>query len=248
MSNPSKPCRAFTILELLAVIAVIGVLISILLPALANTRNAARFTGSLANHRTILQSLAIYTKDHKDTHPYLLAAEFAHLDRPPMPMGPHAGAPLSTHEKHWMMALTRHSPDILPLLYPDRAHFQWQKERDEPQRLISGCFFATATLFAAPAYFSDSVPPQWAHLRPTRSHEIVSPSAKMLTYDWSSVWLNPDPGTEDPARIRLTYGFADTSAAVFTESTFNAPFVSRSTTYYDGPGHTTLQGLAGRDR
>lgn len=34
----------------------------------------------------------------------------------------------------------------------------------------------------------------------------------------------------------------------FTESNFNAGFVSRSTTYYSGPGHTTLHGLAGRDR
>jgi prepilin-type N-terminal cleavage/methylation domain-containing protein len=240
--------HAFTLLELLAAIAVVGVLISLLLPALAGVRRSARFSSSMANSRTIVQTLAIYAHDHRDTHPYLLAAELAHLERPPAPMGPHDGAPPSSQQWHWMMALTRHSPDVLPLLYPDRGHFQWQKERDEPRRVITGCLFPTATLFAAPDYFSQTVPPQWNHLRPTRSREIVYPSAKMLVYDWSSAWLNREPDIEDPTRTRLTYAFADGSAAIYLEHQFNAPYVERTTTYFTGPGFTTVNGLAGRDR
>lgn len=248
MTSNRKQSRAFTILEILAVIAVVGVLISILLPALANARNAARFTGSLANHRTIIQTLSIYTHDHRDMHPYLLASAFTHLEFPPTPMGPHAGLSPRGHEQYWMMALTRHSPDILPLLYPDRGHFQWQKERDDERGVITGCFKPTATLFAAPDYFSETIPPQWNHLRPTRAHEIASPSAKMLTYDWSSAWLNSERNIEDPARTRLTYGFADASASVFLEDQLDAPYVNRSTVLHAGPGFTTVNGLAGRDR
>lgn len=242
------PSRAFTLLELLAVIAVVGVLVSLLLPALSRARSTARFTSSLANQRTLIQTLSIYTQDHRDSHPYLLAAELAHLDRPPAPMGPQGGLSPGSHAWHWMMAVTRHSPGILPLLYPDRGHFQWQRERDEGRRVIPGAFFPTATLFAAPAYFSDTAPPQWAHLRATRAQEIAFPSAKMLTYDWSSVWLNPDPDSEDESRVRATYGYADGSAAVYAFAELTGAYVSRSTVYYEGPGHTTVDGLAGRDR
>jgi prepilin-type N-terminal cleavage/methylation domain-containing protein len=247
MPTPA-PSRAFTLLELLAVIAVLGVLISILLPALSQVRASARFTGSLANQRTIIQTLSIYTQDHNDSHPYLLASELAHLDRPPAPMGPQGGLSPSAHEWHWMMAVNRHSPDVLPLLYPDLGHFQWQKERDEERAVITGAFFPTATLFAAPAYFSDTTPPQWSHLRPTRAQEIAYPSAKMLVYDWSSVWLNSERDIEDWTRTRVTYAFADASAAVFREGQLTGTSVSRSTVYHSGPGFTTTQGLAGRDR
>ena len=246
--QPPRPSRAFTLLELLAAVAVVAVLVSLLLPALSGVRRSARFAGSLANHRTIIQSLAIYTHDHRDGHPYLLATELAHLERPPAPMGPHGGLSPGGHERHWMMALTRHSPDILPLLYPDRGHFQWQKERDDERRVITGCFFPTATLFAAPEYFSETVPPRWNHLRPTRSREIAFPSAKMLTYDWSSVWLNSERDIEDPARTRLTYAFADGSARVYLEDQLDGSFVQRTTVYHTGPGFTTTNGLAGRDR
>ncbi len=240
------PSRAFTLLELLAVVSVVGVLVAVLLPALAGARRSARFSSSLTNSRTVVQAVAVYTHDHRGTHPYLLAAEFAHLERPPAPMGPHAGAPPRIQERYWMVALARHSPDIRPLLYPDVAHFPWQWERDEPLGVLSGCFAPTATLFAAPDYFSETKPPRWAHLRPTRTQEIAFPSAKMLVWDWSSVWLNSDRDIEDDARTRMTHAFADGSAIVSPELT--APFVDRSTVYRGGPGFTTVNGLAGRDR
>lgn len=246
--RPPRPTRAFTLLEILAAVAVVAVLISFLLPALSGVRRSAQFSSSLANHRTVIQTLAIYTHDHRDEHPYLLASELAHLERPPAPMGPKGGLSPGGHERYWMMALTRHSPDILPLLYPDRGHFQWQKERDEPRRVITGCFFPTATLFAAPEYFSETVPPRWNHLRQTYFREIAYPSAKMLTYDWSSVWLNNERDIEDPARTRLTYGFADGSAVVYLEDRLAGPYVRRTTVYHTGPGFTTVNGLAGRDR
>lgn len=246
MPNGPTPRRAFTVLEIIAAVAVVGVLAAILLPALAGGRRSARFAGSMADTRTVFQSLAIYTHDHQDTHPYLLASELAHAARPPEPMGPRGGAPPSTQHRHWMMALTRHSPDLLNLIYPDRAHFRWQLERDQEAGVVSGCFQPTAALFAAPEYFSETVPPRWDHLRPTRSREVAFPSAKMLVYDWSSVWLNSDRDIEDYARTRQTFGFADGSAIVSLDLT--GPYVERSTVAIAGPGFTTTNGLAGRDR
>ncbi len=58
--------RAFTLIELLVVISIISLLISILLPALAGARQAARRTTCLSNLRQWGVILFTYGQDHKD--------------------------------------------------------------------------------------------------------------------------------------------------------------------------------------
>lgn len=50
----------FTLVELLVTIGVIGVVVSIILPALAGARVAARETQALANQRSVAQSFSVY--------------------------------------------------------------------------------------------------------------------------------------------------------------------------------------------
>ena len=59
----------FTLIEILVVIAIIGVLIAILLPALGHARQTARVTMCLSNLRSQGQVLASYTLDFKDGTP-----------------------------------------------------------------------------------------------------------------------------------------------------------------------------------
>ena len=54
---------AFTLVELLVVIGLIGLLIALLLPALSRARDAARTTACLSNARTVGQAMAIYHGD-----------------------------------------------------------------------------------------------------------------------------------------------------------------------------------------
>jgi len=61
--------RAFTLVELLITIAVIGVLIGLLLPALAHARHAARLTACEANLRSRGQAVQVYTGNEKDAMP-----------------------------------------------------------------------------------------------------------------------------------------------------------------------------------
>lgn len=61
--------RAFTIVELLVVVAVIAILIGVLLPALAASREAARAAACLTNLRSIGQGLALYAQEHRATYP-----------------------------------------------------------------------------------------------------------------------------------------------------------------------------------
>ena len=65
----TRPNKAFTLLELLAVIAVIGLLLSILLPALGAARGAAQATACLSNVRQASTSFLMYAQDYNGSIP-----------------------------------------------------------------------------------------------------------------------------------------------------------------------------------
>src|SRR5688500_17086486 len=65
-----RPLRnGFTLVELLVVVAVIGLLISILLPALKKAREQAQRAVCLSNHRQLINALYVYAHDNKGSLP-----------------------------------------------------------------------------------------------------------------------------------------------------------------------------------
>ena len=66
MQLPDKR-RAFTLLELLATIAIIGILAALLLPVLGKARAAARRTTCINNVREISSAILMYAADHSDS-------------------------------------------------------------------------------------------------------------------------------------------------------------------------------------
>jgi len=58
--------RAFTLLELLAVIAIIGILAALLLPVLSRSKAAAQGTQCTGNHRQLVLAWTLYSDDYND--------------------------------------------------------------------------------------------------------------------------------------------------------------------------------------
>ncbi len=65
-----RPARAFTLIELLTVIAIIGILAAIIIPVVGKVRQSARQAQSLSNVKQIVQGLLTYANDNKGNMPY----------------------------------------------------------------------------------------------------------------------------------------------------------------------------------
>jgi len=69
MPRPHKPSRGFTLIELLVVISIIALLIALLLPALAQAREAAHNVLCAANQKQIALGVLLYIEDHDGVVP-----------------------------------------------------------------------------------------------------------------------------------------------------------------------------------
>lgn len=68
-SRPTKPRRAFSIIELMVVIGIVMILISLLLPTLGRVKLTATELNCLVNLRTMSTHVVLYTNDYEGHFP-----------------------------------------------------------------------------------------------------------------------------------------------------------------------------------
>ena len=130
--KPRRRRLAFTVVELLVVVAIIGVLVSILLPAVGAVRDSARRTQNGNNLRNIGQAVLAY-EENKGTYP-----------------------PLLKRSKNFPNELTKSVSwafEILPFIEQDAIHSRFDPDRtcvviDPPRNGCDESFLSQLVSFA----------------------------------------------------------------------------------------------------
>ena len=225
---PWKSARStsgFTITELLVVIAVIAVVLSIILPALASVRASAGRAKSLANIRTIVQSFHDYAAMF-ETYPFGNRGWVGPNLNPPTNLGTadgyrlasaysgmgihwpilmHSVADWTTHSEAWLSPGRNESTSLgeNPLLGvgdgPTRLPFAWSDYH------YSHCFMGPPRAWDPDRTSAGGLAP-----RPTRPGQVRFPSKKVIIHDYSRLYLNKDPGPDTPRPVGFTDGSAKT--------------------------------------
>ena len=71
----AKTQKGFTLIELLVVIAIIGILASMLLPALAKAKTRANRIKCVSNIKQVGSAFKAFANDNNDRYPWLLEAK-----------------------------------------------------------------------------------------------------------------------------------------------------------------------------
>jgi len=217
--------EAFTITELLVVIAVIAVVLSIILPALASARASAGRAKSLANIRTIVQSFHDYAAMF-ETYPFGNRGWVGPNLTPPNDFGSQDGYRLgSTY-----VGMGLRWPILMHLVADWHQHSEaWLSPgRNESTPLGKNPLLAVGTgSTRSPVAWSDyhyshcfmGPPRAWdpdrtsaggLAPRPTRPGQVRFPSKKVIIHDYSRLYLNKDPGPGTPRPVGFTDGSAKT--------------------------------------
>jgi prepilin-type N-terminal cleavage/methylation domain-containing protein len=260
-AHPVAPrgARAFTILELLVSVVIIGVLLALMFPALVAVRRQAQIIRSHAHLRQVFVATHAYTEANRDTFPRFeaLGGSWDYIRHRSLVI---QSSYFSAHQVLWMALVAPDDPAFhamaARLSYAERTSPEY--EDDEPlsfYRFYTSTFWMSPTLVADPSVFDEPIS-RWtsidspALLRGVRSFEITHPSRKGLFVDLPLMFSLLDPSrSESPPPIIAV--FADGSAATYA---YDKEFENKNVVHVRGgqipylPVLSTRHGVRGVDR
>lgn len=227
--------NAFSLVELLAVIAVAAVVLSLLLPSLAGAKLSAQQTASLAATRQLLAATELYTQQSAGFFPYLYTP--TDPDTPPAEfswMDPRWHSYFRTHARYWPTALVRAGLiERAQVMTPESIA---ALEKSAGPDVTTTLKFFTHAAAATPEFWRPGQPPNtFAVFRGQRRADVRYPSSKGLTLDVELFRAGFHPAV----------GWADGSAS---SRPIEDAGLARSFGAYDWKVTTTDNGVLGRDR
>lgn len=183
---------AFTLVEMLVVIAIIAILIALVLPLLAGSRRSASQLKSTSNLKTIGQTLHLYANLY-ESYPF---GQYGYT-RPPEV----GGEPVVLAFNIWL--LDRHWPVLMHDVAPWQENYQcWISPGDEATAFARSWnddspTFVTNTTMSSYRYSTSFVATAetWdpestgGHLGAARPSDVFHPSNKVIMYDASLAYL-----------------------------------------------------------
>lgn len=104
-----RQARAFTLIELLTVVAILGIIIAIAVPVLGGARSKARALACLSSLRSLGQGVALYAQDHQGQFPRSLHSAGAHGEPGwAVSIAPYLDAAPSANTAEWTTVFNRH--------------------------------------------------------------------------------------------------------------------------------------------
>ncbi|MEM1184513.1 MAG: type II secretion system protein [Planctomycetota bacterium] len=201
--------RAFSIVELMVVIAIIGVLISILLPALGAARSASRQVLALANARTLHQTFELYLDSNDETYPFVPGFADPNLggEQVVFVNWYPEGTVIGTNDR-FMLAWAW--PALISTIAPWEEHYEtwvspgkptelpedWVDSQErEPGEEIS--WRLSNTFLADPAAWDGKANADPMVFRAVKRPDIAFPSGKALAWDTHLAYLSRRPDLRD---------------------------------------------------
>jgi len=247
--------RAFSLIEMLVVIAVIGILLAIALPSMKEARRSAKESAAAAVQRQLYHGLQLYANAYQGAFPYLA-----------VPGNPEAGVVARGYSVPDFSYFGGQSVFWLSVVAPEyyepvdaRVDVGFGKYPPGqnpdypggPPEMVRSQIQLSQSCFARPSYFAGDIPPETLEdLRGTRWDDLKYPSNKGLIVDSALISLADPKGFARKIGwgwAMISFGDGSVSMRDFRPPGWEERVVYRPFGLADSLVHATRWGLAGRD-